>query len=211
VKTVGRKRLIKETVAAIGVALLLGGIVAAPATMVLTLYFPNIDLMPIFGNQNFNFTQFRIVPPGQMSFVGVYLNYGDSMVGFYSSNIRVNAYIMDVFNFYNYEQGATFFTPIIKGLPSASQPFAYTASAPGFYYLVIENYSPYPAFVAVEGASVSNIVLPRNNLGHTLSVLFLYISLTGALIGAILYLPLRAWESRTSKKRAKKKKVVKKQ
>lgn len=208
-KAVSRRRLFKEIVAAIGVALLLGGIIATPAATVLTLYFPVMDLTPVSGSVNYNFTQIRIVPPGQMSFVGVYLNYGDSLIGVYSSNIRVNAYIMDVFNFYNYVQGATFFTPIIKGLPSAFSLFGYTASAPGYYYFVVENYSPYPAFVAVQGSIMSSIVIPRSNNGHILSQLLLDAALIAALIGAVLYLPVRAWESRTSKK-AKKKKVAKK-
>jgi hypothetical protein len=214
VKAVSRKRLIKEIVTAIGTSLLLGGIIAIPAATVLTLYFPAVDLVPVSGSFNYNFTQIQIVPPGQISFVGVYLNYGDSMVGAYSSNIRTNAYIMDASNFFNYIQGATFFTPISKSLPTAFSGFEYTASTPGFYYFVVENFSPYPALVTVGGATMFTIVVPTNSLNHTVSQLLLYTALIATLIGAVLYLPLRAWESRTSKKqakaKAKKKKVAKK-
>jgi hypothetical protein len=203
VEVVSRKRLIKEIVAAVGAALLLGGVVAIPAATVLTLYFPERLLIPVYSYASYNWTQVRIVPPGQMGFVGVYLNYGDCVFGAYISSIRVNAYIMDASNFFNYMQGATFFTPIIKGQPSQFSPFGYTASTPGYYYLVIENYSPYPAFILLNGATASTIVIPMNNFTHYLSELILHLALIATLIGAILYLPLRIWESRTSKKRTK--------
>nr|MDO8081437.1 hypothetical protein [Candidatus Freyarchaeota archaeon] len=206
-----RKRLIKEIIAAVGVALLLGGVVAIPAATVLTLYFPERLLVPVYSYANYSWSQIRIVPPGQMGFVGIYLNYGDSMMGVYISSIRVNAYIMDAFNFFNYMQGTTFFTPIIKGQPSQFSPFGYTASVPGYYYLVVENYSPYPAFIVLNGATASTIVIPINNFAHYLSELILHIALIATLIGGILYLPLRIWKSRTSKKGTKKKKVIKKQ
>ncbi|MBS7269717.1 MAG: hypothetical protein KIH10_12870, partial [Candidatus Freyarchaeota archaeon] len=97
-----RKKLIKEVIAAVSVALLLGGIVAAPAATVLTLYFPEVDLMPISYGEGYNFTRVWIVLPGQMNWIGIYLGYGESMVGVYTSNLRINAYVMDVFNFFHY-------------------------------------------------------------------------------------------------------------
>lgn len=200
----GRKRLIKEIIAAFGAALLLGGFLAIPAATVLTLYFPDKLLVPVYSYANCTWTQVRIVPPGQMGFVGVYLNYGDSMAGAYFSSIRVNAYIMDATNFFNYMQGATFFTPIVKGQPSSYSLFGYTASAPGFYYLVVENHSPYPAFIVVNGATLSTIVIPMNNFPHYVSVILLHIALITTLIGVVFYLPIRIWESK-SKKRNKKK------
>lgn len=203
-----RKRLIKEIVVAFGAALLLGGVVAIPAATVLTLYFPERLLIPVYSYANYTWTQVRIVPPGQMCFVGVYLNYGDSMAGAYTSSIRVNAYIMDATNFFNYMQGATFFTPIIKGQPSQFSPFGYTALVPGYYYLVVENHSPYPAFVMLNGATASTIVIPIDHITHYLSELLLYIALIATLIGAILYLPIRLWKSRTSKKATKNKRKI---
>jgi hypothetical protein len=191
VKIVSRKRLIKEVIAAFGAALLLGGFIAIPAATVLTLYFPEKLLVPIYSYSNCTWTQVRIVPPGQMGFVGVYLNYGDSMAGAYFSSIRVNAYIMDSANFYNYIQGATFFTPIIKGQPSSYSLFGYTASAPGFYYLVVENYSPYPAFIVVNGAMLSTLVIPMNNYPHYVSTILLHIALITTLLGVVFYLPIR--------------------
>lgn len=200
----GRKRLIKEIVAAFGAALLLGGVIAVPAAAVLTLYFPERLLVPVYSYANYTWTEAEILLPGQMGFVGFYLGYGDSMAGTYVSSIRTNAYIMDASNFYNYMQGATFFTPIIKGQPSQFSPFGYTASTPGFYYFVVENYSPYPAFVVFNVVRASTIVIPITNFPHYLSELILHIALLAALIGGILYLPLRIWESKT-KKRTKKK------
>lgn len=196
-----RKRLIKEITAAFGAALLLGGFIAIPSATVLTLYFPEKLLVPVYSYANYTWTQVRIVPPGQMGFVGVYLNYGDSIAGVYISNIRVNAYIMDAANFYSYMQGATFFTPILKGQPSKFSFFGFTASAPGFYYLVVENYSPYPTFIVLNGATLSTIVIPLNNLQHYISQIILQIALIATLIGAILYLPIRIWEK--SKKGSK--------
>ncbi|MEM3586619.1 MAG: hypothetical protein QXO71_04780 [Candidatus Jordarchaeaceae archaeon] len=199
-----RRKLIKEIVAAFGAALLLGGIVAIPAATVLTLYFPEKLVFPVYWYASYNWTQVRIVPPGQMSFVGVYLNYGDGMAGAFVSTIRVNAYIMDAPNFFNYIQGATFFTPILKGQPSQFSPFGYTASSPGFYYLIIENYSPYPAFVVLSGSILSTIAVPVENLHHYLSELILRIALIATLIGGIFYLPLRIWDSKTKKKKKQK-------
>jgi len=211
VKIVGRKTRIREIVAAIGVILLLGGVVAAPAATVLTLYFPEVDLVPVSGGESYNWTRVWIVPPGTMNWVGVYLNYGDSMIGVYASNIRVNVYIMDVFNFFHYVQGATFFTPILKGQPSEFSPFGYTASIPGYYYLVVENYSPYPAFVIIEGTTMSTIVIPITNFEHSLFILMLYVSLICIAIGLAMYLPTRILESRKQKKKPKKAKESKKQ
>jgi len=211
VKIVGRKTRIREIVAAIGVILLLGGVVAAPAATVLTLYFPEVDLVPVSGGESYNWTRVWIVPPGTMNWVGVYLNYGDSMIGAYASNIRVNVYIMDVFNFFHYVQGATFFTPILKGQPSEFSPFGYTASIPGYYYLVVENYSPYPAFVIIEGTTMSTIVIPITNFEHSLFILMLYVSLICVAIGLAMYLPTRILESRKQKKKPKKAKESKKQ
>jgi len=208
---VGRKTRIREIVAAIGVILLLGGVVAAPAATVLTLYFPEVDLVPVSGGESYNWTRVWIVPPGTMNWVGVYLNYGDSMIGVYASNIRVNVYIMDVFNFFHYVQGATFFTPILKGQPSEFSPFGYTASIPGYYYLVVENYSPYPAFVIIEGTTMSTIVIPITNFEHSLFILMLYVSLICIAIGLAMYLPTRILESRKQKKKPKKAKESKKQ
>ncbi|MEX2705118.1 MAG: hypothetical protein Q6352_007645 [Candidatus Freyrarchaeum guaymaensis] len=207
----GRKTRIREIVAAIGVILLLGGVVAAPAATVLTLYFPEVDLVPVSGGESYNWTRVWIVPPGTMNWVGVYLNYGDSMIGVYASNIRVNVYIMDVFNFFHYVQGATFFTPILKGQPSEFSPFGYTASIPGYYYLVVENYSPYPAFVIIEGTTMSTIVIPITNFEHSLFILMLYVSLICIAIGLAMYLPTRILESRKQKKKPKKAKESKKQ
>ena len=207
----GRKTRIREIVAAIGVILLLGGVVAAPAATVLTLYFPEVDLVPVSGGESYNWTRVWIVPPGTMNWVGVYLNYGDSMIGVYASNIRVNVYIMDVFNFFHYVQGATFFTPILKGQPSEFSPFGYTASIPGYYYLVVENYSPYPAFVIIEGTTMSTIVIPITNFEHSLFILMLYVSLICVAIGLAMYLPTRILESRKQKKKPKKAKESKKQ
>ena len=207
----GRKTRIREIVAAIGVILLLGGVVAAPAATVLTLYFPEVDLVPVSGGESYNWTRVWIVPPGTMNWVGVYLNYGDSMIGAYASNIRVNVYIMDVFNFFHYVQGATFFTPILKGQPSEFSPFGYTASIPGYYYLVVENYSPYPAFVIIEGTTMSTIVIPITNFEHSLFILMLYVSLICIAIGLAMYLPTRILESRKQKKKPKKAKESKKQ
>jgi len=211
VKIVGRKTRIREIVAAIGVILLLGGVVAAPAATVLTLYFPEVDLVPVSGGESYNWTRVWIVPPGTMNWVGVYLNYGDSMIGAYASNIRVNVYIMDVFNFFHYVQGATFFTPILKGQPSEFSPFGYTASIPGYYYLVVENYSPYPAFVIIEGTTMSTIVIPITNFEHSLFILMLYVSLICVAIGLAMYLPTRILKSRRQKKKPKKAKESKKQ
>jgi len=208
---VGRKTRIREIVAAIGVILLLGGVVAAPAATVLTLYFPEVDLVPVSGGESYNWTRVWIVPPGTMNWVGVYLNYGDSMIGAYASNIRVNVYIMDVFNFFHYVQGATFFTPILKGQPSEFSPFGYTASIPGYYYLVVENYSPYPAFVIIEGTTMSTIVIPITNFEHSLFILMLYVSLICVAIGLAMYLPTRILKSRRQKKKPKKAKESKKQ
>ncbi|MHA1260709.1 MAG: hypothetical protein ACTSSA_01235 [Candidatus Freyarchaeota archaeon] len=207
----GRKTRIREIVAAIGVILLLGGVVAAPAATVLTLYFPEVDLVPVSGGESYNWTRVWIVPPGTMNWVGVYLNYGDSMIGAYASNIRVNVYIMDVFNFFHYVQGATFFTPILKGQPSEFSPFGYTASIPGYYYLVVENYSPYPAFVIIEGTTMSTIVIPITNFEHSLFILMLYVSLICVAIGLAMYLPTRILKSRRQKKKPKKAKESKKQ
>ncbi|MHA1580690.1 MAG: hypothetical protein ACTSUQ_13830 [Candidatus Freyarchaeota archaeon] len=207
----GRKTRIREIVAAIGVILLLGGVVAAPASTVLTLYFPEVDLVPVSGGESYNWTRVWIVPPGTMNWVGVYLNYGDSMIGAYASNIRVNVYIMDVFNFFHYVQGATFFTPILKGQPSEFSPFGYTASIPGYYYLVVENYSPYPAFVIIEGTTMSTIVIPITNFEHSIFILMLYVSLICVAIGLAMYLPTRILKSRMQKKKPKKAKESKKQ
>ncbi|MHA1429709.1 MAG: hypothetical protein ACTSRV_04900 [Candidatus Freyarchaeota archaeon] len=207
----GRKTRIREIVAAIGVILLLGGVVAAPAATVLTLYFPEVDLVPVSGGESYNWTRVWIVPPGTMNWVGVYLNYGDSMIGAYASNIRVNVYIMDVFNFFHYVQGATFFTPILKGQPSEFSPFGYTAPIPGYYYLVVENYSPYPAFVIIEGTTMSTIVIPITNFEHSLFILMLYVSLICVAIGLAMYLPTRILKSRRQKKKPKKAKESKKQ
>jgi hypothetical protein len=209
VKVVTRKRQIKEIIAAIGVILLLGGIVAIPATAVLTLYFPEVDFVPVSKGESYNLTRVWIVPPGQMNFIPVYLGYGESFFGVYSSNIRVSAYIMDVYNFFQYIQGATFFTPILKGQPMEFSPFGYTASVPGIYYLVIENYSPYPAFIVVNGKQISSVVIPTNNFEHEISMLLLYIALATTLIGGILYLPFRISKSRAEKKEAKKSKKSK--
>lgn len=205
-----RKRKIKEIIAAIGVALLLGGIIAVPATAVLTLYFPTVNFVPVTKGETYNWTRVWIVPPGQMNFVPVYLGYGESVFGAYGSNIRVSAYVMDVYNFFQYIRGATFFTPILKGQPLEFSAFGYTAPVPGFYYLVIENYSPYPAFIVVQGKEVLNVVIPTNNLNHEISVLLLYVALIATLIGGIIYLPFRISKSRASRKEAKKDKVVKK-
>jgi len=206
---VGRKTRIREIVAAIGVILLLGGVVAAPAATVLTLYFPEVDLVPVSGGESYNWTRVWIVPPGTMNWVGVYLNYGDSMIGVYASNIRVNVYIMDVFNFFHYVQGATFFTPILKGQPSEFSPFGYTASIPGYYYLVVENYSPYPAFVIIEGTTMSTIVIPITNFEHSLFILMLYVSLICIAIGLAMYLPTRILRIEKAKKEAEKSERIK--
>lgn len=205
-----RKRQIKEIIAAIGVILLLGGIIAVPATAVLTLYFPEVDFVPVSKGESYNWTRVWIVPPGQMNFVPVYLGYGESVFGVYASNIRVGAYIMDVSNFFQYVQGATFFTPILKGQPSDFSPFGYTASVPGIYYLIIENYSPYPAFIVVQGERICSTVIPTKNFEHEISMLLLYVALAGTVIGGVLYLPFRISKSRATKKGAKKSKVVKK-
>ncbi len=212
VKVVTRKRKIKEIIAAIGVILLLGGIIAIPATAVLTLYFPEVNFVPVSKGESYNLTRVWIVPPGQMNFIPVYLGYGESLFGVYSSNIRVSAYIMDVYNFFQYIQGATFFTPILKGQPMEFSPFGYTASVPGIYYLVIENYSPYPAFIVVNGKQKSSVVIPTNNFEHQISMLLLYIALAATLIGGILYLPFRISKSRAEKKakKSKKSKIAKK-
>lgn len=211
VKIVSRKKLIKEVIAAVSVALLLGGIVAAPAATVLTLYFPEVDLMPISYGESYNFTRVWIVLPGQMNWIGIYLGYGESMVGVYTSNLRINAYVMDVFNFFHYLQGATFFTPIMKGQPSEFSLFGYTAAIPGYYYLVVENYSPYPALVVVDGQKVSTAVIPVTSFKHNLSQLLLKIALIGASIGFLMYLPIRILKFRQSKKEIKRKETKKSQ
>ncbi|MFB0560924.1 MAG: hypothetical protein ACETWM_06905 [Candidatus Lokiarchaeia archaeon] len=205
-----RKRQVKEIIAAIGVILLLGGIIAVPATAVLTLYFPEVDFVPVSKGESYNWTRVWIVPPGQMNFVPVYLGYGESVFGVYASNIRVSAYIMDVSNFFQYVQGATFFTPILKGQPSESSLFGYTASVPGVYYIIIENYSPYPAFIVVHERRISTTVIPVKNFEREISILLLYISLAGTIFGGVLYIPFRISKSIASKKGAKKRKVVKK-
>ncbi|MGQ9723703.1 MAG: hypothetical protein ACUVXA_20585 [Candidatus Jordarchaeum sp.] len=205
-----RKRNIKEIIAAIGVILLLGGIIAIPATVVLTLYFPEVEFIPVASGEAYNWTRVWIVPPGQMNFVPVFLGYGEGVFGVYASNIRVNAYIMDVFNFFQYVQGATFFTPILKGQPSEYSAFGYSAPVPGFYFLVIENYSPYPALIVVEGKEMANRVLPTNNFEHQISMFILHVALGATIIGGLIYLPFRISKYRAAKKSAKKKIVKEK-